>query len=627
MSHRNELSHEETNNLFAVGREQGVYCIGLSGTGKSSLLGRMILADIYEHGRGVAVFDPHGTLVRYILGWLDPSLFDQVVLLDASEQPPFGINLFECANPDNPDELMQTVENTISTFKRVWAVGDEFAWGARLEDLLRNIAYVLVSNQGTTLDDVRGLLYDEGRRSVLLQQVSDPAVIDFWEFDYPSAVKSRESRDARGSTVNKIRRFLTHPVVGEIVRSPKTTVDFQRVIADGQILLISLRRGRIGDEAVSLLGTTILTRLFDAALRRQDFSRLFSLYLDEFHRFTPEAMDDLFDEFRKFGFAATVAHQRRSQLPEEIRDAPLGAGTIVTFTVNHRDAEVLAGAFNARKQKEIIGERTEYEIARDPWTELQRNGHRSLAVMNAYFQAKEILEMVIGTARMRTQVSSSMLHPIREPDEALVGRFGARLDQVVREYFVKTRLEQDAARARGQADETVRQVVAAMPSITPDWVWSTFYEQVMKLSDSFDGLLGAALFVLWGELAQDPVMTSSGRMVPIERIRSISDVRGEIANDLTHLPAYVARIKQRWNGRELTLELAKPPPPPRGAGEREATIRKLSRRRYGRVPIGKGTRTISEQKKSKKVEIETGVGELSSDHVSVRRPVPRRKPS
>ena len=49
--------------LFPHDRRQHVYCVGKSGTGKTTLLRNLIVQDI-ELGRGVGIIDPHGDLAE-----------------------------------------------------------------------------------------------------------------------------------------------------------------------------------------------------------------------------------------------------------------------------------------------------------------------------------------------------------------------------------------------------------------------------------------------------------------------------------------------------------------------------------------------------------------------------------
>ena len=52
-------------------RRQHVYCIGKTGTGKTTLLRNLILQDIYA-GHGVGLIDPHGDLAHDLLDYIPP---------------------------------------------------------------------------------------------------------------------------------------------------------------------------------------------------------------------------------------------------------------------------------------------------------------------------------------------------------------------------------------------------------------------------------------------------------------------------------------------------------------------------------------------------------------------------
>ena len=58
-----------------------MYVIGKTGTGKSTLLERLILSDI-EAGEGLVLVDPHGDLVERIVARVPEHRKDDVVFLD-----------------------------------------------------------------------------------------------------------------------------------------------------------------------------------------------------------------------------------------------------------------------------------------------------------------------------------------------------------------------------------------------------------------------------------------------------------------------------------------------------------------------------------------------------------------
>src|ERR1022692_2744419 len=70
--------------LLPTDRRQHVYCIGQSGTGKTTLLRNLILQDI-ERGHGVGVIDPHGDLALEILHQIPPWRTDDVVYFNPAD--------------------------------------------------------------------------------------------------------------------------------------------------------------------------------------------------------------------------------------------------------------------------------------------------------------------------------------------------------------------------------------------------------------------------------------------------------------------------------------------------------------------------------------------------------------
>src|SRR3954466_1521675 len=75
-------------------RDRGVSIIGKSGTGKSSLLEHLVLSDL-EHGIPGMVIDPHGRLAERIVRLLPPMGAYNIVLLEVTEEHPFGLNLLD----------------------------------------------------------------------------------------------------------------------------------------------------------------------------------------------------------------------------------------------------------------------------------------------------------------------------------------------------------------------------------------------------------------------------------------------------------------------------------------------------------------------------------------------------
>jgi hypothetical protein len=63
-------------------RLYGVYILGLEGTGKSKLMEHLIMQDI-EHGIGLCLFDPNGSVINHVLTHVPLDRTTDVILLEA----------------------------------------------------------------------------------------------------------------------------------------------------------------------------------------------------------------------------------------------------------------------------------------------------------------------------------------------------------------------------------------------------------------------------------------------------------------------------------------------------------------------------------------------------------------
>jgi hypothetical protein len=77
--------------------------------------------------------------------------------------------------------------------------------------------------------------------------------------------------------------------------------------------LVSLAKGRIGEDSAGLLGGLLVTAIGLAAYSRADMPaaarRNFFAYIDEFQSFTTLALANMLSELRKYRVGFTIAHQ------------------------------------------------------------------------------------------------------------------------------------------------------------------------------------------------------------------------------------------------------------------------------------------------------------------------------
>ena len=115
----------------------------------------------------------------------------------------------------------------------------------------------------------------------------------------------------------KIGRFLFSPTAKRILEQPKSTINFDEILDKGKILICNLAEGSLGEDTSQLLGTTIITKIQQAAVRRVRQNREsrvpFNLFIDEFQNFATSSFIKLLSGGRKFGLRLTIAEQSGCQ--------------------------------------------------------------------------------------------------------------------------------------------------------------------------------------------------------------------------------------------------------------------------------------------------------------------------
>lgn len=348
-----------------------MYIIGQTGTGKSTLLKNMAIRDMRE-GHGVAVIDPHGQLIEEILNFVPRHRTNEVVYFNpADTENPIGLNVLEARDED---EKQLVASSLISVFKHMWK---DF-WGPRLEHVFHNAILALMDTPGSTLLGVYRMLAEDEYRKEVVSRVKDPIVRLFWEKDfeeYPPQFR----KEIASPIQNKIGQLLTSTPLRNIVGQTTSTIDLRFMLDNKRIFLVNLAKGRIGEDKANLLGSVIVTKLYLAALERQDMPedarKDFYLYIDEFQNFSTDVFPSILSEARKYRLNLILAHQYIHQLSENVRHAVFGnVGTLVAFRVGSVDAKELSVEFHPTFTEHDLEHEKNYHI----YLKLMIDGKRSL---------------------------------------------------------------------------------------------------------------------------------------------------------------------------------------------------------------------------------------------------------
>lgn len=325
----------DTLRLSAGDALRHTHVLGPTGSGKSHLLLNLISQDIADD-RAVVVIEPRGDLVDDVLARIPERRHGDVVVLDAADASPVGLNPLAAVPGRSPEVAADSV---LSIFKSLY--GDSL--GPRSTDILHAGLLTLAMQPDANLVRLPLLLTNQAYRRRLTRGLGDPIALGpFWaSFERWS---EGEQAAAIAPLMNKLRPLL-RPSLRAILAQPEPRFSIREVFTKRRILLVPLRRGVIGPDAAALLGSLVVSELWQATQERAAIPRVkrhpAMVYIDEVQDYLhlPTDLGDALAQARGLGVGFTLAHQLLGQLPTAMKAAVLAnARSRVTFQTTAADA-------------------------------------------------------------------------------------------------------------------------------------------------------------------------------------------------------------------------------------------------------------------------------------------------
>lgn len=386
------------------------HVLGVSGTGKSTALAQMVLSDA-SAGRSAVVIDPKGDLIDDLLARLPEHRLDDVVVLDARETSPVGINPLIGTDPDF------AADSVLAVCHSLWAD----SWGPRTNDILHASLLTLARAGNASLVMVPALLTNPGFRRRITGPLiaADPLGLgSFW------AIFNSWSDEQRGQAIqpllNKLRQVLLRPSLRAIFGQTEPRFQISDVFTKQRIFLVALGKGTIGSEAAQLLGSIVTTHLWHAITQRSLVSanarKPVMVYIDEVQDYLrlPGDLGDALAQARGLGVGFTLAHQELGQLGKLRGAVMANTRSKLIFQTAPDDARDLALAYGDEK--------------------LERRDFRALGAYQAYAQVlsgsattpwvsvvTEPLPRAVRSADgIRAQSAARYSRPLAETDAHLI---------------------------------------------------------------------------------------------------------------------------------------------------------------------------------------------------------------
>ncbi len=363
-------------------RLRHIYALGGTGTGKSEMMGHVILEDI-NMGNGVCVVDPHGELIDNLMLRIPREHLDRVVLFSPSITDfPIGLNMLE-TDPLKPTEKTLVIDTLFSIWDKLYDL--KATGGPMFEQYMKNALRLIMSHpeSGSTLMEVQKVLTDEDYRTFKLAMCDDQEVVDFWEKVASQAGGDSSLENMVPYFISKLAPFVTNDFLRPIVGQQTSSINFRQAMDNKKILLLKLEKSLIGESASYLLGMVIIGNLLRAGMGRADGKQYnedgtvdeilpneripFFVYIDEMQNFLFDAIPQALEEIRKYKVGFYLAHQFVKQViskgDERIKDSIMNnCANKMIYRIGADDAKYLEPFFSPTLTAEDLMNPEKYTI-------------------------------------------------------------------------------------------------------------------------------------------------------------------------------------------------------------------------------------------------------------------------
>jgi hypothetical protein len=343
---------------------QNAFLLGTTGSGKTTTLEHMIATVAGLGDRGVVVIDPHGDMVRRLLGLIPRERVKDAIYLDFADQDRVpGINLLDV------DLFGGDPEVTAAAFTETARSLYGKFWGPRMEVPFKraNLALALANTmrppqmQFTVLDAIDMILMKgEQRRNFLSQVLPEGHLLTKTLINYFSLEFDTRSPTFREQVISpvlsKLRPFEEKTALMAVFGQPRSTIDLLQAIRAGKLVLVRSGMEKFGEDYSNFIGSVVLNLAQKAILSQEDLApeerTRITVVVDESQLFSGFDFGNALAMLRKFGGNFFLTSQGESFLgrarssdeqdrPNAFRQVMANVNTRIVFRLGGHDARVL----------------------------------------------------------------------------------------------------------------------------------------------------------------------------------------------------------------------------------------------------------------------------------------------
>jgi len=325
-----------------------LYIMGQTGTGKSTMLKTMI-NDCINNNMGFTVIDPHGDLFDQVIKLIPKRKKNKVYIIDTTDSAntlKFNPLHYDINIPQAKSLVVNDILSAVDSLYDLKLTG-----GPMFELYFKNGLFLLLDEAvaknfgNATLANLINVFLDDNFRDERLDVCENIQVKQFFRNAVNTSGESSFTNLSNYIT-SKLTRFVEDFYLAPILNSEFNSIDFRKIIDDGNIFLVKMDKGLIGSMNTSLLGQIILNKIFSAGMSRttinKDQRKPHYIFIDEFQNFVKSDIGIALSEVRKYGLTLILANQTLGQLNDHLVQSLLGnVGSLVFFRPGITDYEKL----------------------------------------------------------------------------------------------------------------------------------------------------------------------------------------------------------------------------------------------------------------------------------------------
>lgn len=319
-----------------------MYVLGMTGTGKSSLLLALVL-DLLRVGVSCTVVDPHGSLASAIAREARPELAQRVRTIRYGDADhPVPLNVLG-GGRESRERAISAVVNLIQEQYDPGHTGMVSARWHTWFGLGAEGTCALLGARASLIAVVL-MLMSQSRMARLAEALQDshPELSGRIRRELVD-LSGREGTDLFSWAASKLHPWIASDRLRAVLGTGADAVDLGQVMRDGQALVIDLASNHLGRDGARLLGTLWVHKHVEALGRDASAERPHVLVVDEAHLFEHGGLPSLLAEGRKWGMGVVAATQESGRLSRALAGAlDANAGSFVALRTGIRDAPAAA---------------------------------------------------------------------------------------------------------------------------------------------------------------------------------------------------------------------------------------------------------------------------------------------